>query len=187
MKINYFIFLLSCLFLQSLNGQHYSGTTKSQPPIKEKIKVRSYGYDSIGVIDGKAYFLFLPYQAVYNVKCVGCSRAYYIACFDNEMNLQNKKMLNLTWNNNEMEFEEIMKIGDKLMVILSYQNTKDKKHYLFTRELNPVTLDAEGNPKMIAELDYSGYSKYRKTALVCRISDDQSKVMILYTDRKSVV
>jgi hypothetical protein len=173
--------LLFLVSTQAVFAQNFSGEIQSSPIIKEKVKNRASGYKIVGVIADKGYFLYLPYEAVYKEKCVGCNRNYYIASYDSEMTLLKKSIVDLTWNNNEMEFEELQVIGERLILFSSYQNTKTNKHYLFVREIDPSSLDSQGDPKMIAELDYSGYGKYRKTSLVTRVSEDQSKIMVFYS------
>ncbi len=174
------LLLLSILALHS-QGQDFSFQTSSTGPQKDKLTERSAGIKAIGSINNEAYYLFQPYTAIYSGATIGGKMNYYLAKYNADLQLQQKVTVNLNYKGQEMSFEGVQILQDKLMLFTSFQNRDQKKHYLFAQSINLSTLEGENDMKLIAELDYSGIGKYNNTSVSYEVSQDESKIMFFYT------
>lgn len=176
--------LLLILALTSLlNAQGVGFTLKSGKVLRDKVTERTVAITDLGVINGQAYFLYHPFSAVFSEKSIGTTESFFVGKFDKELNLIKRAELVLKHDKKELSCEAVLKLKDKFLVFSSFQNSKDKKHYLFVQDLNSETLELLPNIKLVAELDYSGFSKYNSTVFDYEFSPDSSKIMIFYTLR----
>lgn len=177
-----FLSLLLIFTLLSIsNAQNVNFKLKSGKILREKITERTIGITDLGMLNGHAYFVYLPFRAVYNIVSVGSTESYYVGKYDKDLNLVKRGEIKLEHEKKELSCEGVLRIKDKILVFSSFQNSKTKTHYLFAQNLNSNTLDLVPNIKKVAELDYSGFSKYNNTIFHYEISPDSSKIMVFYT------
>lgn len=175
-------FLLLASATIRLSAEEITYNVKSTDVFRDDVKERSVGLKSIGSVNGYAYILYQPVTAIYSGPVIGGGKMmHYIGKFDKDVKLIKKTKLNLEQNGKAVDFEGVQIIKNKLFVFFSFQNETNKKHYLFSRTVNTETLELEDDTKMIAELDYSGISKYKKTLVQYEVSKDESKIMFFYT------
>jgi len=146
----------------------------------DKITKRTYGIDAIGKDKDYFYYLYLPYRAAYNEISHGSTESYFLAKYDHKLNLINKAEINLTEGKKEKQFQGIFHLNDKLYLFSSFQNEKEKKHYLFVQSINKETLAPNEDIKLIGEIDYSGLNKYNTTYFNYEFSGDSSKVLVYF-------
>jgi len=169
------------LFLLIVQAQNIGYTLKSGEPINLKGSDFVNDVRELGMINGYAYFLFLPFQRTSPNELIFFNQSPFIYKIDLKNNIVKKTELELKADKKDLQFEGVMKLKDKLFVFSSYQNTKEKKHYLFVQNFNPANCELINNAKYIAELDYSGYSKFESTAFNMVSSPDSTKVLIFYS------
>ncbi len=175
------LFLLSLATFGGVMAQSVNYDVKTTEIITEKIRERTYGIQKIGYDGEDVYFLHKPYKAVFGEASLGSTEGFYISKLDSDLRLLKKSMIDLKEGKNQMQFEGVHLVNNKLTCFASFQNVKQKKHYLFIRKLDHETLQPEGDLKPIGELDYSGFSRYNNTIFQYEISDDSSKVLVFYT------
>lgn len=176
--ITFLLFITSVFYL---TAQDINYNIKSTEVLRDKLVERSAGLKAIGAINEHAYFLYQPYTAIYSGANIGGKMKHYIGKFDKDVNLIKKVELLLDQKGKEVNFEGIQIVNDKILVFFSFQNKAKKMHYLFSRSVNAETLELEDDTKMIADLDYSGISKYKRTSVQYEVSEDESKIMFFYT------
>jgi hypothetical protein len=176
------IFLLIITATIKLSAEEINYTVKSTEVLRDKLMVRSAGLKAIGSVNDHAFMLYQPFTAIYSGATIGGGKMkHYIGKFDKDVNLVKKTALILDQNGKKVDFEGVQIIKNKIFVFFSFQNVAKKKHYLFSRSVNAETLELEDDTKMIAELDYTGISKYKRTSVQYEISEDESKIMLFYT------
>ena len=173
--------ILALSIMAYVNAQEIGFNLKKGKILRDKITERTVDISDLGTINGKAFFLFLPFSAVYSNASIGATDNYFVGKFDSDLNLIKRAEIVLQQDKKDLQCEGILMLKDKLLVFSSFQNSKDKKHYLFVQNLNPETLALMPNSKLIGELDYSGLSKYNNTVFQFEISPDSSKVLVFYT------
>ena len=178
--ITFFLIITSTCYV---NAQRINYEIKSTDVLRDKLLERSAGLKAIGSINEHAYFLYQPYNAIYGGATIGGKMIHYIGKFDKDVNLIKKAALELDQDGKKVDFEGIQILNSKIFVFFSFQNEDKKMHYLFSRTVNEETLELKDDTKMIAELDYSGISKYKSTSVQYEVSEDYSKIMffILYS------
>jgi len=164
-----------------LSAQDINYNIKSTEVFRDKLVERSAGLKAIGAINEFAYILYKPYTDIYSGATIGGKMNHYIGKFDKDVNLIKKVELSLEQKGKEVDFEGIQIINNRILVFFSFQNEAEKMHYLFSRSINAETLELEDDTRMIADLDYSGISKYKRTSVQYEISEDKSKIMFFYT------
>jgi hypothetical protein len=175
-----FLLIISATF--SLSAEEINYNVKSTEVLRDRLLERSAGLKAIGSINDHAYILYQPFTAIYGGSTIGGGKmGHYIGMFDKDVNLVKKTKLNLAPDGRNVDFEGAQIINDKILVFFSFQNEEKKSHYLFSRSVNPATLELNDDSKMIAELDYSGISKYKRTSVQYETSEDESKIMFFYT------
>ncbi|MEI6899227.1 MAG: hypothetical protein WCL00_05070 [Bacteroidota bacterium] len=172
-----------CLFLMVLlvKGQGINFTVKSGEEIKFKMSDFATGLRTLGIIDGNAFFLFLPYQSGGGPEIVIGNKSRLIGKYNLDNKLVKKTELELKQNKKELEFENALLIKKQLFIFSSFQNKKEKKHYLFVQNFDPGTVELVDNIKPVAELNYSEFSKFDYALFWFSISPDSSKVLIYYS------
>lgn len=76
------------------------------------------------------------------------------------------------------ELETILYLDNTIYVFSSNANNKAKRYYLYVQPISKNTLQLEKEAKQIAEMDYSGSSKYSSGEFHISISEDSSKVFV---------
>jgi hypothetical protein len=178
---NVFVLLLMLTLMSSLQAQEIGFTLKSGQVMRDKVSQRTVDIADIGRINGQTYFLYLPWNAVYNQASIGATENYFVGKFDKDLNLIKKAEIVIKHDKKDLECDGVRMLKDKLLVFSSFQNSKDKKDYLFAQNLDSKTLELVPNSKLIAELDYSGLSKFNNALFQFGISPDSSKVLIFFT------
>lgn len=178
---NLFSFLLVLCFLPFLNAQQIGFTLKSGQVLRDKPTMRTVDIAALGRIKDHAYFKYLPFRAVYSETAIGDNEHFFVGKFDKKLNLIKRAEIIQQHDKKELVCENILLLRDKLLVFSSFQNSKDKKHYLFAQNLDPESLELVPNTKLIGELDYSGFNKFSTTVFQFEVSPDSSKVLVFYT------
>ncbi len=166
----------------NLRAEEINYNVKSTDVLRDKITVRSAGLKAIGSINDHAYMLYQPFTAIYDGATIGGGKMrHYIGKFDKDVKLVKKTKLDLDQNGKPVAFEGVQIIKNKIQVFFSFQNEASEKHYLFSRSVDAESLELNDDTKMIAELDYSGISKYKRTSVQYEVSEDETKIMFFYT------
>lgn len=176
--------IVICLFfiLPIANAQDVGFTVKSGEVINFKMSDFATDMQELGAINGYAYFLFLPYKSADGSFEISLSaKNPFIGKCDINNKMVKKTEIVLKQNKKKLQFEGVLKLKDQLLIFSSFQNSKDKKHYLFVQNLDPNTLELVDNIKPAAELDYSGFSKFNGTIFNIEASPDNTKVLIFYS------
>jgi len=180
MKI--FLLLISfTIVLTTLYSQTINFKLKQGEEIRLKGSTAVNETQELGVIDNYAYFLMKPFQTNQPNAVVLMNQNNFIYKFDLNNNLIKTAELEMTQDKKELNFEGAMKLQKNIFVFSSFQNKKDKKHYLFVQNYNTTTDALNTNAKLIAELDYSDFSKFNNTTFEKEVSPDSSKVLIFYS------
>lgn len=169
------------LIISITKSQNVGFTIKSGEIIN--FKMSDFGSDirQIGTIGNHAYFLFLPFVTGNSLEINLAGKNPFIYKCDLNNTIVKKTELELINGKKELQFEGILMLRDKIFVFSSFQNSKDKKHYLFVQNFNPNTVELLDNIKLAAELDYSGFSKFNSTIFHIEASPDSTKVLIFYS------
>lgn len=125
------------------------------------------GYDASGIYALKSNY-------IYNDK------SPIIAFYDNNMNLVKSTELELKQENKYKKFENIIQFNNNLYLFTSFKNQKLEKNFLFVQTINKSTLTPNDDIIKIAEIDFSGKSKYNGGTFSCIISPDSSKLLVYY-------
>lgn len=169
------------LILTSLYSQNIDFKLKQGEAIRLKGSTAVTETQELGVIDNYAYFLMKPLQTNAPNAIVLMNQNNFIYKFDLNSNLIKTTELEMNQDKKELNFEGAMKLQKNIYVFSSFQNKKDKKHYLFAQNYNTTTDVLADNSKLIAELDYSDFSKFNNTIFEKGVSPDSSKVLIFYS------
>jgi hypothetical protein len=172
------IIVLATTFVQS---QQLTYSKKSTGQVKERFSQRSYGLDLIGAAKDNIYYLHIPENAMRSDIHYGANSKFRISRFNNNLQMEVKTELPLLHKRHRTNFEEVVLLNDRLWVMTSFTNTKDKKHYLLARELDLLTLEPAGGMRVIAALDFSGHTQYHRTRLTVEKSENDQKLMIFFT------
>lgn len=169
------------LILTALYSQNIDFKLKQGEAIRLKNSTAVTETQELGVIDNYAYFLMKPLQTTAPNTINLMNQNHFIYKFDLNNNLVKSTELEMTQNKKELGFEGAIKLQKNIFVFSSFQNKKDKKHYLFVQNYNTSTDALASNSKLIAELDYSDFSKFNNTTFAKEVSPDSSKVLIFYS------
>jgi len=178
-----FLFLSVSFVLSKSLAQNVPYDLQSTEVVRDKLTERAYNINKIGKAGDFSYFLFMPYQPAPGEHAIGNFDIYRVGRFDKNMKLLNKQLVDLTQKpeRKDKKFEGILLVNGKLVVFTSFQNQKDKKNYVFVQHMNNESLAMENDIKLAGQLDYSGYSKYSRTAFTIAKSPDESKILVFYT------
>jgi hypothetical protein len=179
------VLILSCLIILFSVAQSQNVGFKIKSGEINNFKMSDFASDisDLGTIDNFAYFLFLPFQPDVPMMINLAGKNAFIYKIDQNTNITKKTELELKNGKKELQFEGATRIGNKILVFSSFQNSKDKKHYLFVQNFSPATAELVDNIKLAAELDYSGFSKFSGTTFNIELSQDSSRVLIFYSLR----
>lgn len=100
--------------------------------------------------------------------------------YNNKMNPDRSSELKLEFNNEKMDYEQIIQLNDELYVFSSLKDQKDKKNKLFVQTIDKNTLLPSYDIKQIGEVDYAGNMKSNAGNFNLRLSRDSSKVLVYY-------
>jgi len=178
---NYLVLMLILVSISYAHAQQVGFELKSGQVMRDKVTQRTVDIADIGRINGQAYFLYLPWAAVYDQAAIGVTENYFVGKFDKDLNLIKKTEIIIKHDKKDLECCGVRMLKDKLLVFSFFQNSKDKKDYLFVQNLDSKTLELVPNTKLIAELDYSGLSKFNNAVFQFEISPDSSRVLIFCT------
>ncbi|MGB0427682.1 MAG: hypothetical protein ACPGEC_02000 [Flavobacteriales bacterium] len=103
-----------------------------------------------------------------------------IARYDQDMRLDVEKELVLETNKRERELSFTTNLNDGIQVFSSFNNSKLKKHFLFVENIDKKTLSPTSSLVKIAEIDYTGNSRYRIGNFDGVLSRDESKLLVYY-------
>jgi hypothetical protein len=126
-----------------------------------------FGYDETGVYALKSENKFYD-------------KSPSIEHYDENMNLLKSVKLELTEEGKKKDFENIIQFNKKLYLFSSFKNQKLDKNFLFVQTIDKTTLLPNKDILKIAEINYSGKSKYNSGAFNCIISPDSSKLLVYY-------
>ena len=141
---------------------------------KKTSKNSFWGIEFIASDSTSFYVLQVPYS----------SRAkknpYYIAKHNYDMSQYNYTELSLKEQKVDKNYEFIFQFKNNIFLFTSFQNRKQKKHFLFVQTINKQNLNVNNDLKKIAEIDYSMHDKYKLGKFDYQISPDSSKILIQY-------
>jgi hypothetical protein len=177
----HFFFISFTLIFTTIYSQNIDFKLNQGEGIRLKGSTAVTETQELGVIDNYAYFLMKPFQTTAPNAIVLMNQNNFIYKFDLNNNLIKTKELEMTQDKKELDFEGAMRLQKNIFVFSSFQNKRDKKHYLFVQNYNTSTDALTTNAKLIAELDYSEYSKFNNTTFEKEVSPDSSKVLIFYS------
>ncbi|MFC1733161.1 hypothetical protein ACFL6I_22920 [candidate division KSB1 bacterium] len=100
--------------------------------------------------------------------------------YDNKMNLTKTRELTLEQGGNKRKYEYTIQLNDQLYIFSSFRDKKKAKNFLFIQSLNKKTLQPDKDIKMIADINYKGYTRFNAGFYDFRISSDSSKVLVFY-------
>ena len=174
--------LLFCLTLLSFSGF----AQKTTPDVditrgrlnKHKYSERIFVHKPLGMVGGDYYFLATSEPNAYMHDVVDYQSGNTLGKMDKGMKTtyvpietkeEKKDMV--------VEFATLLK--GELYVFFSFQNMKQKKHFLFYRKYNKTTLLPEGKTQFLAEVDYANTDKFKTAWFEYRLSPDSSHILIL--------
>ena len=128
------------------------------------------GYDETGI-----YAIKKKIRALY-----GLNSPITLEHYDQKMALSKSVEIELKEQKKKRKFEFIIHIDNEMYIFSSFANQKLKKNFLFVQGLDKKTLQPKKDLKKIAEIDYSGKSKYNSGSFDYEISRDSSKVLVYY-------
>ena len=128
------------------------------------------GYDETGI-----YAIKTKRKGLY-----GLNSTVTLEHYDKEMSQSKSVEIELEEQKKERNFEFIIHIDNEMYIFSSFANQKLKKNFLFVQGVNKKTLQPNKDLRKIAEIDYSGKSKYNSGNFDYEISKDSSKVLIYY-------
>lgn len=173
--------LCMLLMVPFIYGQGIDFKVKSGEVLKFKMSDFATDIQKLGIIDNHAFFLFLPYQSGGGLEISIGNNSPFIAKYDLDNKLVKKTEIELKQNKKELSFEGALKIHHQLFVFSSFQNKKEKKHYLFVQDVDPNTVELADNIKPVAELSYAELSKFDYASFWFMASPDSSKILIYYS------
>jgi hypothetical protein len=168
--------LLSILMIVLLSMQVTSQSKMHKTRIEwgNELKAKNSTLDEVvAVTEDGIYVIKYKRKSLLNL-------VYIIEHYNNKLNLVNSKELKLEYDGKELYKQFTMYMNNELYIFSSFQNQKKKANYLFVQSLNLKTLTPNKDLKMIAEIDYSGFSKYNSGSFKHHLSPDSSKLLIYY-------
>ncbi len=128
------------------------------------------GYDKTGIYAIKTQ----------NTGLIGYNTKITLEHYNNKMNQTKSVEINLEEQNKKTYFEFIIQLNNELYLFSSFKNQKLKRNFLFVQSINKKTLQFNKDLKKIAEINYSGKSKFNAGNFDFVLSRDSSKVLIYY-------
>lgn len=175
------IFCCLTILISIAQSQNVGFKLKSGEIFSFKMHEYASEIRNLGAIDNHAYFLFPPLILDHPMAINTLGKNAFIYKCDLNNTIVKKTEIELKNGKKELQFEDAIVLNNKILVFSSYQNTREKKHYLFVQNFNPSTAELVDNIKLAAELDYSGFSKFNGTLFQITVSNDSTKVLIFYS------
>lgn len=100
----------------------------------------------------------------------------YVEYYSNRMTLRKSKEISLKYKNKKREFENLLKVGDQLFLITSFNNQKQEKNYLFVQTINEKNLQARDDLRKIAEIPTKNAFKIGSYGF--HLSRDSSRILV---------
>ncbi|MEN8230676.1 MAG: hypothetical protein ABFS38_21145 [Bacteroidota bacterium] len=176
----FILFTIALTLMQNAFSQEVEFNLQRGEVKRDKITKRTFGIESLGYDGEFAYFLYLPYQAVFDETSIGGMQNHLIARFDRDLNEVGKQEIILENDNRKRTFHGVSLAKNRLYLFSAFQNEEHKKHYLFVQTINKETLLPEDNMRKIGEIDYSGVNKYYETQFHQELSPDSTKILVYY-------
>lgn len=130
------------------------------------------GYDDTGVYTMKVE---KSNPSIYTYHLRGLILEHY----DNKMNLTKSYPINpKAYSKRKPSFEQIIQIGRKLYLFLSFKHKGDNT--LYVQGIDKQTLKPTPDLKKIAKINYRGSFENNKGYFDCQIARDSSKILIYY-------
>lgn len=167
--------LLQNAFSQELSYDLQRGEIK-----RDKITKRTYSIEPLGYDGDYAYFLYVPYRAVFGEISHGSVENHFIAKFDRDLNEVGKQEIVLENDNRKRAFHGVSLVRNDIYLFSAFQNEQQKKHFLFAQTIDKETLLPGDDLRMIGEIDYTGINKYYDTQFYQELSPDSSKILVYY-------
>lgn len=168
--VAFIMVMIPCVaFSQTYDVQKITGTI-------EKVKLTEvvFKYKPVASYENTFSYLLLP-----NEESVGKYGRYYrIEKYDMDMNLIKRVQIDLTEDDHEKRFNELIYFQDKLYLFSSFRNEMEGKAYLFVQTMDKNSFEVNDDIQKIAELSYD--TKVRNFILRTdyAISEDGSKLLI---------
>jgi hypothetical protein len=166
------LFLILCFFSSALNAQKLDpnvkwGTEFNAP--KRSSLNDIVGFDQTGIYAIKERFVF------------GGSVRYTLEHYDQKFVPTRSFDLDLKEDGRECFVETILQLNNNLYLFSSCPNSKTKKNVLSVQQISKSTLKPEEAKQKIAEIDFTGESRFNSGDFSIRVSRDSSKLLVSYT------
>lgn len=100
----------------------------------------------------------------------------YIESYSSEMKLRKSAEIELQYKNKNLDFEDLILLGNDLYLLSSFNNQGKKKNYLFVQQIRKKGLRPDRNLRKIGEIDTR--NKEREGSFNYHISRDSSKLLM---------
>jgi hypothetical protein len=175
------IFLFVFSFGFAIGQAPRKTTVQFGETIRMTLKNYFFNMDIIGRDETGVYGIQMPAREVYSGTVLGGIKNYHLARYDSKTMTDPQLFeMKLTDDDKERDFEFATQIGKEFYIFSSFQNRKLKKTFLFAQTVNKKELGLNKDLKKVAEVDWSGESKYDRATFGYRFSPDKSKLMIRY-------
>ncbi|MCK4920080.1 MAG: hypothetical protein KAS71_03480, partial [Bacteroidales bacterium] len=168
--VAFIMVMIPCVaFSQTYDVQKITGTI-------EKVKLTEvvFKYKPVASYENTFSYLLLP-----NEESVGKYGRYYrIEKYDMDMNLIKRVQIDLTEDDHEKRFNELIYFQDKLYLFSSFRNEMDGKVYLFVQTMDKNNFEVNDDIQKIAELSYDTKVKNFILRTDYAVSEDGSKLLI---------
>jgi hypothetical protein len=165
------LFLIGCLL--SVCG---SATGQLAPNVRWGTEFKASSRSSLNDIvgfDGNGIYAI-------NERFGFSSTAYTLTHYDSKFSPGKSLDLDIKEGGKNCKVELILQLNKKLFLFSSYSNSKTDKNTLSYQEIDRSTLQLEQTKHKIAEVDFSGESRYNDGNYRVRVSRDSSKVIVFY-------
>lgn len=137
-------------------------------------------FKSLGKFQNTALYLSFPVHDSRNLRVQKYQSYHRVVKFNIPALEAQTDYLMPYFEKHRLSFEEAMRMKDKVYVFSSFQDASTKKHILYGQLLDPVTLKLD-KAQCVAELDYSGYNRFKKCKFAFSVSPDSSKLMVFFS------
>ena len=169
--------LLSSIFYTCVYGQ----VDVKGPMIRMTTSAAWADLDPIGEDGTYVYYIHIPYGEVMSGPVLGDSDYYLGKVNKKSMELDKTEVLDLSYGDSELTFEFAARWGSEIYIFSSFQNSEQKKTYLFVQSVNTSSLTLNDDLKKIGEVDFSGESKYKNASFDYEFSLDSSRVLMTHS------
>lgn len=177
MKYISFPLLIVTLFASSaLYSQSKSKAAKTIWGDDVRMSKRTFLNDIVGQDDDGIYAVQMSVGGMMR------SGKILLERYDSNMNLSLSKELELEHNGDDLRYEGVRQLDEKLYLFSSYTNDDTEKNYLFYQPIDHLTLMPKGDVNPIGEIDFSEAKRKRRNQgnYTVLTSDDDSKLIAFY-------